>query len=133
MFEYRVLVCGGRKYDDKQTVHVQLMALARKHRRLTVAAGGARGADTLAKRWCEVARIPFVEYAVNIKIDGPWPGAGPNRNRRMYDDFKPDMILAFPGGSGTRNMKSINPRIVVAVQPSTAWLLSKYRDEQVPR
>ena len=30
--------------------------------------------------------------------------AGPIRNRKMLQDGKPDLVLAFPGGRGTANM-----------------------------
>ena len=30
--------------------------------------------------------------------------AGPLRNQRMLDDGKPDMVVAFPGGGGTKDM-----------------------------
>jgi hypothetical protein len=67
-------------------------------------AGGARGYDTLVKHWAHEHQVPFEEFAVNHKLDGAWPQAGPRRNRRMYDTFKPHLVLAFPGGGGTENM-----------------------------
>lgn len=30
--------------------------------------------------------------------------AGPIRNQLMLDDFKPDLVVAFPGGKGTADM-----------------------------
>lgn len=30
--------------------------------------------------------------------------AGPIRNRRMLEQGKPDLVVAFPGGAGTANM-----------------------------
>lgn len=30
--------------------------------------------------------------------------AGPIRNRRMIEEGKPDLVVAFPGGRGTANM-----------------------------
>lgn len=58
--------------------------------------GGARGADTIAGDVCEVFGYLCKSYPVDTRIDGPWPGAGMNRNRRMFDDFKPDLVIAFP-------------------------------------
>ena len=44
------------------------------------------------------------EYPVS---DMEWKGygkaAGPIRNRRMLDDFQPDLVLAFPGNKGTND------------------------------
>jgi hypothetical protein len=30
--------------------------------------------------------------------------AGPIRNAKLLDDFKPDLLIAFPGSAGTWNM-----------------------------
>jgi len=30
--------------------------------------------------------------------------AGPLRNQRMLDEGKPDLVVAFPGGGGTKDM-----------------------------
>ena len=37
--------------------------------------------------------------ALDKRIRGK--AAGPERNRRMLDTFKPDGVIAFPGGRGT--------------------------------
>ena len=33
--------------------------------------------------------------------------AGPIRNQRMLDEGKPDLVVAFPGGTGTAGMVAL--------------------------
>jgi hypothetical protein len=98
----RVLVCGGRDYGGADTVNVELGRLHREHGIACIIEGGARGADTLARQFAEAAGIPVETYAADWK--GQRRAAGPIRNKRMLDEGKPDLVVAFPGGRGTANM-----------------------------
>ncbi len=66
--------------------------------------GGADGADTMAGEWA--ATKPEIERYVS-KADWAMFGrsAGPIRNAHMLE-WKPDLVVAFPGGSGTLDMVS---------------------------
>jgi hypothetical protein len=64
--------------------------------------GNAKGADTLAKRWAVAHSVWHLPFEPDWQTHGDL--AGPIRNRRMLDEGKPDLVLAFPGGRGTRNM-----------------------------
>lgn len=66
---------------------------------LEIATGGAPGADRLAQRWAEEKKLVPVIYVAEWGRLGK--AAGPIRNRRMLDEFKPDLVVAFPGGTGT--------------------------------
>ena len=48
----RILVCGGRTYDDRDLVWRTLDDYQRHHGSITIIQGGATGADALAKEWC---------------------------------------------------------------------------------
>lgn len=100
----RVLVCGGRDYNDADAVWDALDSLFRqsKHDCMEVIQGGATGADELARVWCLHHSVPYDNYPANWKQHGR--AAGPLRNQRMIDDGKPDLVLAFPGGKGTADM-----------------------------
>lgn len=91
----RVVVCGGRHFHNQD----RLYAALDDWMPASVAQGGATGADFLAREWCRLRRVPCVTYSANWKEDGP--AAGPLRNALMLRDFKPDRVLAFPGGRGT--------------------------------
>jgi hypothetical protein len=95
----KVLVCGGRGYQDWQTVGSQLDAL----KPALVIHGGATGADSLAGKWAEQhgvpCRVEFADWSTHGRA------AGPIRNQKMLDEYAPDLVLAFPGGRGTEDMK----------------------------
>lgn len=96
----RILVCGGRDYND--AAHVDEV-LTRIYRDGAVFCHGAyRGADTLCDDWCKAKGIPVTPFPAEWdKYKG---SAGPRRNRRMFKEFKPDLVIAFPGDKGTADM-----------------------------
>ena len=74
----------------------------RTYRFTALMQGGAAGVDALARDWA--ATHPEIERYVchaDWKVHGR--AAGPIRNARMLE-WKPDMVVAFAGGSGTANM-----------------------------
>jgi len=100
MSALRVLVCGGRDYDDFERVHYILTNLPVPI--ACIIEGGATGADHCAKLFAQSRGIPVETYKADWSKDGR--AAGPIRNHRMIIEGKPDMVLAFPGGKGTANM-----------------------------
>lgn len=101
----RVLVCGGRDYDDYPLVHQVLtkLHLASESTSISVIIeGGARGADALGRRWAENAGVPIETFEADWENQGSF--AGPARNKRMLDEGRPDLVIAFPGGRGTADM-----------------------------
>jgi hypothetical protein len=102
MTEHRVLVCGGRHYQDAEGVCRVLDGLL--PRPTVIIEGGATGADLLANWWAIDRDVALRTFAVDHSLDGPWPGAGPRRNARMLADSKPNLVVAFKGGRGTADM-----------------------------
>jgi predicted Rossmann-fold nucleotide-binding protein len=98
----RVLVCGGRDYDDRAAVYSSLDSLHAEHGFTLLIAGGARGADTLAAQWAQDRGVPTQVYMAEWERFGR--EAGPIRNQRMLEEGTPDVVVAFPGGRGTTNM-----------------------------
>jgi len=98
----RVIVCGGRDYPDDAHVWRTLDALDDEHGIRALAHGGATGADDHAGRWAEISRIEHRVFRADWKKHGK--AAGPRRNQKMLDEFKPDVVVAFPGGRGTADM-----------------------------
>lgn len=96
----RVIVCGGRDYDDRARVYAELDALSPD----VVIEGGANGADYCAYRWVREKRGCEGWERYEAEWDKHGRGAGPLRNQRMLDEGKPDLVLAFPGGRGTADM-----------------------------
>jgi hypothetical protein len=95
----RVLVCGGRSFTDTAFIHAELDRLHRIHGFALVIEGDARGVDRIAGEWARRRGIELIEYPANWQRDGRH--AALIRNEHMLTDGRPDLVIAFPGGSGT--------------------------------
>jgi predicted Rossmann-fold nucleotide-binding protein len=98
----RVLVCGGRNYDDAAQVARALEAHHARQPITLLIEGGARGVDAWAAMWARSHGIPVETFPADWNAHGK--AAGPIRNRQMLTDGNPDLVIAFPGGRGTANM-----------------------------
>jgi predicted Rossmann-fold nucleotide-binding protein len=96
----RVLVCGGRDYQNKARAFLTLDCLRRQG--LTIICGAANGADRLAADWAFYRGVSLDLYPAEWRKHGK--SAGPIRNQKMIDEGKPDLVIAFPGGRGTADM-----------------------------
>ena len=94
----RVLVCGGRYYQQRDMVWLALDMLHAERGVSVVVHGGATGADSLAGAWA--LHVGLLEERYEIL-----PGEGGfRRNTRMLACSRPDLVVHFPGGNGTRDM-----------------------------
>lgn len=109
----RVLVCGGRDYADRDTLYAALDRLHAEHHFVVVIAGGARGADTLAAEWARKRGVACEVYMA--EWDRLGRKAGPIRNQRMLDEGRPDLVVAFPGRTGTAGMMALAHKAAVPV------------------
>lgn len=99
----RILICGGRNYTDNITFKRVIEYLRPWFAdTFCVIQGGAKGADQLAKAWSIVEGCPMIEVPANWDKYGK--SAGSIRNRWMLEYGMPDLVVAFPGGTGTENM-----------------------------
>lgn len=104
--QQRILVCGGRDYRDDKRVFEWLDSFRLRPLHDLIIEGGCRivhhrGADYFASVYAQVRHIPL------LTVWADWDegrSAGPTRNRKMLE-WKPTHVLAFPGGTGTANMK----------------------------
>ncbi len=103
----RVIVCGGRNFDDGARLREVLNSMHENLGPITVLAhGAATGADMLADTWARHKRGIVVEmFHADWRAHGK--AAGPIRNQQMLDGIKPDLVIAFPGGKGTAHMVKI--------------------------
>ena len=96
----RILVTGGRDFSDLELIWRTLYQFSGTE--IALAHGDCRGADRLCA-WYAKRRgwkpVPF---------PADWPKLGKRaglvRNQRMLDEFKPDLLVAFPGGNGPADM-----------------------------
>ena len=96
----KVLVCGGRDFDDRACVYRVLDDLKPS----LVINGGANGADWLSSEWAVERGVRVREFKAEWRLHGR--AAGPMRNAVMLRDGKPDLVIAFKGGAGTSDMKA---------------------------
>lgn len=102
-----------------------LDTLRREHGALTIIEGGATGADTLAREWWKARHVGEL---ITVRADWKKHGkaAGPIRNQHMVDHYKPELVVAFPGGRGTADMvrraKAADVK-VMEIQPAPEWCL----------
>ncbi len=96
----KVLVCGGRDYSDADKVYTYLSGLPTID---LLIHGAARGADLIAEDWAKTNQVNYV--GIPAKWKRYKNSAGPIRNKEMLN-FKPDLVIAFPGGKGTADMVS---------------------------
>lgn len=131
----RILVCGGRTYGWAKVVEGMLPrkvvnsehwntmygVLDYYYPRVThIISGHAPGADQMAEAWADERGVPLTIFPANWQKDGR--AAGPKRNQRMLDEGKPDLVIAFPGGTGTADMvsRAQHAGIEVKIVSSTA-------------
>ena len=101
----RVLVCGGRDFNDSNLLYDTLSDLHRRTPITMIIEGGASGADTLAHCWGK-----DFSQVKTFKADWDKYGrsAGPIRNKQMLDEGKPDLVVYFhldlDSSKGTKDM-----------------------------
>jgi hypothetical protein len=67
-----------------------------------IVTGGAGGADYAAEVFARENGIDFAVYPADWKLGKQ---AFHLRNQRMLDEERPGLVIAFPGGRGTADMK----------------------------
>lgn len=108
----RVLVCGGRDFNDYEKMEWALSPFLNPEV-TTIIHGAARGADSLAGRWAEEHGVPVEVYPADWDKYGK--RAGYIRNVQMLNEGKPDVVLAMPGGKGTEMMVMLAEKAGVEV------------------
>jgi hypothetical protein len=115
----RVLVCGGRDFEDQDFTDWALDAVHARRPISLVIEGGARGGDRCARKWAISRGIPYHTF------EADWQRyrlrAGFVRNQQMLDEGQPDMTLALPGGRGTTDM--VLKSRAAGVKTKTLWKL----------
>jgi hypothetical protein len=98
----KVLVCGGRDFNDEMAMSLALGEFHEKTLKITmIIHGGSKGADIYSGHWARHNHIHVAE--VHALWDQLERSAGYKRNAAMLT-LKPDYCIAFPGGKGTNMM-----------------------------
>lgn len=111
----RAIICGGRDFRSAIWMYAVLDAMHAKRPFSLIIEGGQRsyetergkrvcvgGADYWASMWAMSRRIEVA------RVEARWAElgdkAGPIRNAEMLKQWRPDLVVAFPGGVGTADM-----------------------------
>lgn len=116
----KVLVTGGRDYQDRARVFQVLDELHARQRIGCIVHGACgddydntgerdpsifKGADRWADEWARERIVAVSRYPAKWRrLKG---NAGRERNRRMLRESMPGLVIAFPGGNGTKHMTEI--------------------------
>lgn len=111
-----VLVCGGRDYMGVTTMHGVLGSIHSENGIDLLIQGGASGADRIAKSWAIDNGVHYAEVPALWNFYGK--SAGPKRNLAMAQ-MKPDLCVAFRGGSGTNSMVKVCQGLGIPVRKIT--------------
>ena len=98
-----VIVAGGRNYSDYKTVKAKLddfRSTLKPGREINIISGGAPGADSLGERYAKENNLDIRRFSADWNQHGK--AAGPIRNEQMAAEG--DVLISFPGGTGTKNM-----------------------------
>lgn len=99
----RILVCGGRDYNDRYNLFKTMNGCIEFFAdEFCVIEGGAPGADKLAGEWAKENGHPLIVVPANWDYYGN--SAGTIRNKWMADFCLPDLCMHFKGGVGTSRM-----------------------------
>ncbi|WP_269581874.1 DUF2493 domain-containing protein [Roseibium sp. Sym1] len=99
----RVIVCGGRDYNDYDAVFAALDRIHAERPIQHLWHGNSRGADTCAHVWGMNRKREVSVHPVPAKWSMHGRRAGPLRNQKMLGKGI-DLVIAFPGGDGTADM-----------------------------
>ena len=105
MKEFKLIVAGGRDFEDYSKLSAELIALALdtyKDRDVSIVSGMARGADALAVRFAKEHNVMLYEFPAD------WTGYGKRagfvRNEQMAQ-FADGLLALWDGKSrGTEHM-----------------------------
>lgn len=99
-----VVVTGGRDFGDFERVYRSLDYVHGWNPISLLVNGAATGADNLSAWWAYYRGIPRIDCPADWKKHGK--AAGPIRNSLMLEEYRPQLVVAFPGGRGTQNMRA---------------------------
>lgn len=109
----KILICGGRDFKDQERFDYEMDIIHAKFIPTTIISGMARGADKMGVEYAKFHNLELEKFPALWDVHGR--AAGPIRNQLMLDEGQPDLVIAFPGGSGTAHMVRISKAAGVEV------------------
>ncbi|OJY72126.1 MULTISPECIES: DUF2493 domain-containing protein [unclassified Rhizobium] len=109
----RLLVCGGRHYEDAELVQRALIALHWRSPISVLIHGNMTGTGIIAEGWARRAGVPVVRYPPNWELYGS--KAEHLRSQFMLNDSRSTLVMAFPGGRNTADLVQQAMKAKIAV------------------
>ena len=109
--ENRILVCGGRDFDDYSLLCNSVYEICYLKNwtlpNTVFISGKAKGADSLGEKYAKEWGAQVLEFPADWNKYGK--RAGPIRNQQILDEGKPTLVIAFPtkNSRGTWHMIKI--------------------------
>lgn len=105
MKEFRVIIAGGRDFDDYDLLKKSLDHLLQNKKNIVIISGTANGADKLGEKYADEKDLKILRFPA--KWDKFGKSAGYKRNVEMADNA--DALIAFWNGysRGTKHMIDI--------------------------
>src|SRR5688572_25033460 len=124
-----VLVCGGRNHSNYALIWDTLDQLHAERGITRIVHGAGGNVDMSADAWAKSRKVEVKPYpadwtdisrpdaVIRIRRDGAKYDAkqGINRNQEMLDKEDIALVVAFPGGPGTRDMVARSRRAGIDV------------------
>ncbi|TWI53735.1 uncharacterized protein DUF2493 [Pseudomonas duriflava] len=97
----RLIVCGGRHFNDQEFVFAALNAVMTRKGIEMIIHGGSTPVDRWAEAWAHEHGIKAIAVPAKLHLFGP--RAFPLRVTSMLR-LHPDGVVAFPGSEGTESL-----------------------------
>lgn len=125
----KTIIAGGRDYNLKALHYQQLKELLKMIPITEVVSGGAAGVDYLGELWAVRNKIPLRRFPADWAAYGR--AAGPERNAQMA--AYADVLIAFPGGSGTNNMVRQAEKLGLVIYDLRKEVVNEHNSNRLPR
>ena len=118
----KIIICGGRDYNDYDQVVADLKALPKQD--ITLITGMARGADSIALDIAKEYKVTLEKYPADWNEHGK--AAEFIRNIQMLEEGKPDLVLAYWDGKSKGTAHTISEtkkrNIPIEITEYVKWL-----------
>lgn len=97
----RVLICGGRHFEDAAVVEIELSSIHAKTPISVMIHGGLPGIGFPAEAWARRNNVHVIRYPANFSLG---KSGDSTRDLFMLEDSRPQTLLVFPGGRRTSEL-----------------------------
>ena len=97
----RLLICGGRHFDDAARIEIELSLLHAISPVSVIIHGGLPGIGVASEVWARKNNVHVIRYPANFSLG---KSGDSTRDEFMLADSRADTLLIFPGGRRTAEL-----------------------------